>query len=425
MTFPPFWIDDVNTITWQQHAVGHGGFHTGRMVDEDGTRFTWIFDCGARRHKAFDDEYLRPWLRRQRDPIDWLFVSHFDLDHVSGLDTLMSRAVVRQVMIPYVGDEELVYVFLEEIARDNLERTLVELVADPASFFLSRGAQRVVFLNGGEPRGPGGEAPGGPEDADGSSGARDRGWKEYIDKAIITAAAPAWAATTIGRGPVGVIDGGSCAVNISRGRLGLRLKPYRAPITAAAHSSLLADIQALLGAGHSPSTGRPGLRALAYAIAQHARTSAGKAALRALHKKHVGSSNRASLSLLSEPFGYDPSNCYWHVDTSTRYTSFGRGGAWLSTGDAELLASADLADWQICYASELSHVRVLSLPHHGSDRNSDDQLQALCPDAVLTAQVKSTSKKHPGSDVTLAAGDRLACVTEDASSRVMMWFRGR
>lgn len=95
MTYPPPWYDDVSTITWTQHAIGQGGFHTGQMVDRDGTLFTWIFDCGAKSGKLFD-EYLRPWTTRQRAPVDWLFISHFDFDHVSGLDTLMSRSVVRE-----------------------------------------------------------------------------------------------------------------------------------------------------------------------------------------------------------------------------------------------------------------------------------------------------------------------------------------
>lgn len=165
------------------------------------------------------------------------------------------------------------------------------------------------------------------------------------------------------------------------------------------------------------------VRVDSYAIAQHARTAKGRSELRALHKKHAVSSNHASLSLLSEPFNFDPSRAYWHVSEPRQHRSSHGSGAWMNTGDAELLDPVDLADWRHSYAAHLGHVRVLALPHHGSDKNSDGALQGLCPTAVLTAHAKSTNKKHPGPDVSLAAGGRLACVSEEADSRVTMWFR--
>ena len=138
-------------VDWVQHAVGHGGFHTGRMFADDKV-FSWVFDCGARRTHKFD-KYLRTWTSHHHQPIDWLFISHFDTDHVSGLNELMSRTVVQDVMIPYVNDRELAYALLYEIDRGNLDRSFIELIADPASFFLSRGAGRVIFLGSGRSEG--------------------------------------------------------------------------------------------------------------------------------------------------------------------------------------------------------------------------------------------------------------------------------
>jgi glyoxylase-like metal-dependent hydrolase (beta-lactamase superfamily II) len=105
-----FSIDSV------QHAIGHGGFHTGRARVTGGANFNWIFDCGAKRTAVFD-AYLKAWTAQRPQPVDWLFVSHFDTDHVSGLDTLMSRVVVRDVMVPYVNERELMLQLLHEISR--------------------------------------------------------------------------------------------------------------------------------------------------------------------------------------------------------------------------------------------------------------------------------------------------------------------
>lgn len=410
----------MNTIQWTQHPVGHGGFHTGQMENENGDIFTWIFDCGSRRNKEFD-AYLRAWTNRQHSPVDWLFISHFDFDHVSGLETLMSRCIVREVMIPYVNDRELVYVLLEEIDRGNLNRSLVELIADPAGFFISRGASRITFLNGAGPeKRSEPENPDSPLDQDGQPGnLTNTPWKTKIDKPLQQLDLPTWAKQNH---QVLSVDGGSCSITVGHKSIGLRLKPYRAPISKSNHQQMFTDVLALLGRKHHHQNLRPGLRRLAYDIALHARTNEGRKELKEIHKKYVGSSNRASLSLLSEPFNYSPNSAHCDVLISPFYYSSHIGAGWMNTGDAELLAASDLADWKACYSQHLKDIRVLALPHHGSDKNSDAQLQAICPNAILTAHVKSTSKHHPGSNVSKIARNRLNCVTENPLTTASMKF---
>lgn len=404
-------------VNWVQHPIGHGGFHTGVMTSPDQPRFTWIFDCGAKATAKFD-AYLRRWLQRHPQPIDWLFISHFDTDHVSGLETLMSRAVVIDVMVPYLNERELAVQLLYEAGRDRLSRPLVELAADPAGYFLSRGAERLTFLNGdSSERTVLGEDPDRPPP-------EGRGWKVKCYPPPRDLKSPSWAMKdSLGDSAVRIVDGG-CDLSFMHAGEGMRFKPYRAPLDVSTHRSLIMAIEALTG-GTLTSLGRPGLGDLAFAVATHARTAAGRKALRDLFKKHVGSSNRSSLSLLSIPVSSANSR-HWHI---ARPFGFLRGGhgepAWLNTGDAELLAPSDLDDWEWCYSSDLSAVQVLGLPHHGSDHNSDASLQALCPHAVLTAHVNSTSNKHPGLDVALAAGSRLEPVTEDPLTLLELWFRSQ
>ncbi|HEU0145951.1 MAG TPA: hypothetical protein VFR21_03630 [Bradyrhizobium sp.] len=267
-------------------------------------------------------------------------------------------------MVPYVDDEELIYVLLREIARGNLDRALVDLIADPAVFFPSRGAARVTFLNGGPPGEPGEpEGPEPPDPGEPTGDKDDRGWVTRISRPIAALTAPVWARSTAGPSRVGIIDGGTCVVTIARGSVGLRLKPYRAAIAQSARQQLLADARALVGPPPSSSAGRPDLRGLAYAIAQHARAAKGRAELRALHKKHAGSSNRASLSLLSEPFNFDPAHAYWHVSHPSRHYPRHGGGAWMNTGDAELLAPGDLAGWRNCYWADVELAGEVMVRH--------------------------------------------------------------
>ena len=405
-------------IDWVQHAVGHGGFHTGRARVHDQLDFVWIFDCGARKTAIFD-AFVVTWTTQNPQPIDWLFISHFDTDHVSGLDTLMSRAVVRDVMVPYVSECELALQLLHEIDRGNLNRSLFELVADPAAFFLGRGADRVTFLSGSRPIGePAADGPRPERPGD------ETGWTRKIHPPPRALPTPRMFRTLLGQDPRVQLMESDTDMTVFHGAVGLRLKPYRAPITRCAQKGLIADLQALVGAVPCKAH-RPGLGDLAYAIALHARRATGRAALRKLFKAHAGSSNRSSLSLLTMPQVQDETMSHWHR-TSQIHPDWGKGAvAWMNTGDAELLETGDLADWESNYRPLLDRVRVLALPHHGSDRNSDDDLQKLCPDALLTAHVKAGASKHPGLEVAAFAGDRLACVTDQAGTDVRLHFRVR
>ncbi|ANL23159.1 hypothetical protein AMJ96_CH03485 [Rhizobium sp. N113] len=78
--------------------------------------------------------------------------------------------------------------------------------------------------------------------------------------------------------------------------------------------------------------------------------------------------------------------------------------------------SKTLEEWAAAYAPELPDVRMLALPHHGADHNSDLRLQKLCPRATLVAHVKENVKKHPGPIVTGSAAPRLFRVTENVDS---------
>jgi beta-lactamase superfamily II metal-dependent hydrolase len=408
-------------VEWVQHPVGHGGFHTGRILASCNLQFNWVFDCGSRKTAMFDC-FLKRWTTQNEEPIDWLFISHFDTDHVSGLDTLMFGAEVRNVMVPYLNEQELALQMLHEIDRGNLNRPFFELVADPATFFLGRGAQRVIFLGGGRPDGE--------PDADGGASEDpedERGWGYKINPPPKPQPAPTMFRARRGREPRVQLIEGNCNITVMHGAAGLlQFKPYRAPIAPPAHRGLVAALRRLVKKKPSKRGRRPGLGDLAFAIGQHARTASGRKDLRELFRDYAGSSNRSSLSLLSVPISVlnesDNNAPFWGVD-SPIISRCGRGAkGWLNTGDAELREEGDLSDWKSFYKNDLMDVFVLSLPHHGSDRNSDEKLQALCPEAILTAQVKAGAKKHPGLIVATSARERLVYVTDQAGTKVRMHF---
>lgn len=404
------------SVDWIQHAVGHGGFHTGQARGSGDALFCWMFDCGSRRTARFDAQ-LTKWARAHPQPLDWLFISHFDTDHVSGLNTLMSRVVVRDVMVPYVNERELAFLLLYEISRDRLDRWFFELVADPAAFFITRGAAGVTFLGGPRP-------PSRPEvpDPRGDRPKDDQPWKVRISPEPEPIALPKGTTSTARARPrVQMIEGQACQIDVSRAGAVLRLKPYRAPVKLHDLRGLIQQLQGLVGR-HPRLKARPGLGDLAYAIAHWARTAKGRSQLQSIFKPRIGSSNRSSLSLLTVPEIPDDSMGRWNMSWPYHY-SYGNGSpAWMNTGDAELLHPSDLSDWHAHYTAELPGVRVMALPHHGSDKNSSAALLGLCPQAIFAAHVKAGGKKHPGTHIAEAAGHRLTCVTEERGTEVTLRF---
>lgn len=96
------------------HPVGQGIFSTGSLSTGDPvhTDFRWAYDCGSvkRWQRQLEQEIERfarlthvmmsvPSLKPK---LDLVFVSHFDLDHISGLVQLLQAFDVEALVMPYI-----------------------------------------------------------------------------------------------------------------------------------------------------------------------------------------------------------------------------------------------------------------------------------------------------------------------------------
>lgn len=81
------------------HAVGHGTFMTG-MIHTHGREFSWVYDCGSRRSSAINVA-LDAAKSYCSDPIGILALSHFDDDHVNGLEALLTQRRVNYLVLPF------------------------------------------------------------------------------------------------------------------------------------------------------------------------------------------------------------------------------------------------------------------------------------------------------------------------------------
>lgn len=82
------------------HAVGQGAFYSECFQDKNGREiFNVVYDCGTSSSnnylfKAIDD------FAKEKNSIDFVFVSHFHGDHVNGINRLLGQCKAKKIVIP-------------------------------------------------------------------------------------------------------------------------------------------------------------------------------------------------------------------------------------------------------------------------------------------------------------------------------------
>lgn len=95
------------------HPIGQGAFYT-EQFECNGCKRNIVFDCGGT--KGYIEDEVRTYCRflayqqqieDQKPVVDALFISHFDDDHVNGLETLFNNARVLRIFLPLLNDNEI------------------------------------------------------------------------------------------------------------------------------------------------------------------------------------------------------------------------------------------------------------------------------------------------------------------------------
>jgi Metallo-beta-lactamase superfamily len=159
--------DNIPAVLVRQEAVGHGGFHNG-VLGTDKPYIRWIYDCGTWKQSgkaALDCALNKFAVRSKRDgrPVDLLFISHFDADHLNGLKALFDERFISvdMVVVPYLSPAEAFMVLAGALTANRLTRSLAEQVLYPSDWFAIRGVRRLIRIRPGPAR-PTPEAAAGP-----------------------------------------------------------------------------------------------------------------------------------------------------------------------------------------------------------------------------------------------------------------------
>jgi hypothetical protein len=105
-------------INRHQYGVGQGGFHFQEISLADPkskpSSFRFAYDCGGKKEfvkwgiKHATSGYTNPTL-------DSVYISHFEFDHVNGLEELCKTATVNRFFVPYIGAPEAIHLIAKQL----------------------------------------------------------------------------------------------------------------------------------------------------------------------------------------------------------------------------------------------------------------------------------------------------------------------
>ncbi len=101
------------------HPVGQGAFYTEEFTHDC---FTMICDCGSYTGKTIiEDEIKKSGLKKE---IDLLVISHFHGDHINGLEYLFKNHIIKNILLPFLHNEDKIEIFFQNIRADEFIKNL-------------------------------------------------------------------------------------------------------------------------------------------------------------------------------------------------------------------------------------------------------------------------------------------------------------
>ena len=408
-----------------QFPIGQGCFHAGviGLADSESKKIHYVYDCGSKKQSTLQNAI--DFYKTQTSFIDTLFVSHFDADHVSGLDRLLAVVEVDTVYIPYVDQSVIVLDLIEAEMNGALSASLIEASIEPESWFGRRGVQRVVRIQGSG-YSPPDESPDSTPDGSPKEPTEDRRQhsNEQASRENLTA---------MESPPPSQIRPG---VPGERSDLLLAEPGFRIIISA---SHMIPDwlllphvdpapkerLSAFRSAMRTAISLQPRQRLTSAILAEALRDGEKRKALRECYDEIIAGGahryhNRISMSLYSGPIGsqsekvwkysvqnyqffrwFDMEWLPWELEFHPLLWQYEtKAVGWLGTGDAALNMKEVRKKWQAAYKSLENQISTLLLPHHGSRRNFHWELLQFPKLKLCVASASNPSQySHPNGEV--------------------------
>ena len=387
-----------------QHPVGQGGLMSGILETHDGS-LHWVYDCGSNQTDTLNREIA---IVAAQGALQLLFLSHLDSDHVSGVDSLLAKTRVEEVVLPYLRDIDRIVAVAHDAAMGILTGGFLTFLDDIEGWFRERGVERITFIEPSDDDDEGGDGPFLPEvGEDGGEGPIERKWHGRP-----TDSSEDGRLAYGGKGPtVQRLEDGA-TLHLSAGQpLDWLLSPHANRPSRSTLAAFEAELNKRFRGKHTD----PGF--LQVILADQSLRAELKECYDAIWKNH----NLVSMALYAGPV---KSNV-WLSWTDRHYgfpwfSSRRNHGAvgWLCTGDMHLDVTRRRDAFIRHYRRLLDKVNVFALPHHGSRANFSLSLFSALPGASqFVASAGPNSYDHPSEYVIRAVqaeGRSFVHVSEDS-----------
>jgi len=405
----------VCTASMTQWSVGQGGFwttsgaynsdgiyHRDRThIGDGGTRwFELVYDCGSSTPGGLD--HALKTYRPRSGKVDYLFISHLDADHTSGLDTLLEQNQVDTVVMPFLSPSAALLTAARLAAHDALNDITVELLTRPGTYLTERRkVRRVVLVQSAPENDQDPEARGAP-DAPPDRPDRNRNGEslDIIDPPPFQRRIPnPFARTEVASHATTFwLVGPDC-------RAFWQLTPYVHPFEPLRIGRFMQSAYVLLDS-IGVDAGPHGLQTALHSLLA---SPSSRAALKRLYKSVRGDHNSVSLSLFSAPVPSRNGRPRLYVDVPRTAKTGGRMFreterlGWMQMGDSTLKQYSYRRAWLSHYDRWLTRVGVMTVPHHGSKHNFHPDLFSAHPPVALACASQTNTYGHPAPTVARSA----------------------
>ncbi len=125
------------------HPVGQGLFSSG-VIDLHKNQFQFVYDCGTTSSQSLLHAALNKIKLATDVSIDLVTISHFDGDHISGLEILLKKYKVQTLLLPGLDLEyRLLLAFSDKIGVSDKR---MKFFLDPIEYLTSRYKGRIKHI---------------------------------------------------------------------------------------------------------------------------------------------------------------------------------------------------------------------------------------------------------------------------------------
>ena len=395
-------------VTMTQHPVGQGGMMSG-LLEGFGKQLSWVYDCGSNQTDALNREINNVALH---STIDYLFLSHLDSDHISGVDRLLSRTKVKEVILPYLNEIDRLVALAHDIATETLTGEFQTFLTNIEGWFYERGVEHITYI---EPLSDGQIGDQGPDIPSEPSNRENRITADWSTKGILISTRTKNSCPSVLQKTTACLQ-----ITIDSGFHWI-LAPYAHRPSDEVLNMFVKELRRKFNVRRITNK-------LLLSILKNENDLE---KLRECYDLIWSDHNLISMALYAGPINAIESSCYcnnhsywqkFRLNNLLYKNEFSMG--WLSTGDMHLERSRRRNAFISHYRKLLDMVNVFVLPHHGSKLNFHSSLIKVIPNSEqYVAAAGPNSYGHPSKEVEsaiLVAGKEFIEVNDNVKS-LLQW----